>query len=123
MELRDHPFISHRRLPAWPPIWSPIHPENDQKSLKGEIGRLEAVLAGSRDKCFLVIEHEGKRYIGCLFMDDSNFCAKTTATLQEYVGCTIKEIGGIDLFFNRPTRGLVEGSPGIKSQSSAAREG
>jgi hypothetical protein len=40
-------------------MWSPIHPENVRKSLKGEIGRLETVLASSRDKCFLVIEHEG----------------------------------------------------------------
>jgi hypothetical protein len=115
MELRDHPLISHHSVPAWPPIWSPIHPENDRKSLKGEIGRLETVLANSRDKCFLVIEHEGKRYIGCLFMDDSNFYAKTTVTLQKYIGRAIKEIGGIDLSFSQPTRELVERSPRIRS--------
>ena len=38
MELRDHPLISYRGLPSWPPTWSPANPKSHLKVLRGEIG-------------------------------------------------------------------------------------
>ena len=101
MELRNHPLISYRGLPSWPPIWTPANPKSHLKSLRGEIGRLEYVLPikGPQQPMFLIIEHEGQPYVGCLFVDDDVFCAQLIAVLQDHAGFTIKEIGDLDLSF------------------------
>ena len=98
MELRNHPLISYRGLPAWPPTWSPAKPKSDLKSLRGEIGWLEYVLPSPlNDRCYLVIQHEGAPYVGCLFIKDSTFCTLLVALIESYTGSTIKEIGDLDL--------------------------
>jgi len=100
MELRDHPLVSYRRLPSWPPTWSPAKPRTDLKPLHGEIGRLSYTLPGAKsDRFFLVIEYEGHPYVGCLFVNDDVFCAQLIAVLQDHAGSTIKEIGDLDLSF------------------------
>jgi hypothetical protein len=78
MELRKHPLIAYRGLPSWPPTWSPANPARARgEILKGEIGRLKHVLPNiSSDRCFLLIEHEGEGYIGCLFFEDAIFCTR-----------------------------------------------
>lgn len=43
------------------------------------------------------MEHDGADYIGCLFFDDAVFCAQISTTLEKHAGCTIKEIGDLDL--------------------------
>ena len=98
MELRDHPLVSYRGLPSWPPTWSPAKPRTDLKPLRGELGRLSYTLAGAKpDRFFLVIEHEGQPYVGCLFVNDDVFCAQLIAVLQNHAGLAIKEIGDLDL--------------------------
>ena len=103
MELRNHPLVIYRGLPSWPPIWTPANPKSHLKSLRGEIGRLEYVLQNKRfkgsNRCFLIIEHEGQPYVGCLFVNDDVFCAQLIAVLQDHAGFTIKEIGDLDLSF------------------------
>ena len=85
-------------MPAWPPTWSPSNPKSGLKALRGEIGRLKYVLPNkSSDRCFLLIEHEGGSYIGCLFFDDSIFCAQMVTIMQNHAGMMIKEIGDLDL--------------------------
>jgi hypothetical protein len=99
MELRNHPLINYRGLPSWPPTWTPANPKSHLKPLRGEIGRLEYVLPNKtcNNRCFLIIEHEGDHYVGCLFVDEGIFCAELTTVLQDHAGLTIKEIGDLDL--------------------------
>ncbi len=66
--------------------------------LRGEIGRLKNILPNSNsDKCFLLIEHEGEGYIGCLFFEDAIFCSQIISIIKTHIGRTIKEIGDLDL--------------------------
>jgi len=48
-------------------------------------------------RCFLVIEHKDEAYTGCLLFDDLAFCQQIAARLDFYRGCSIKEIGDLDL--------------------------
>ena len=99
MGLRDHPLISYRGLPSWPPAWTPANPKGHLKPLRGEIGRLEYVLPNKtlNNRCFLIIEYEGNAYVGCLFIEDAIFCAQLVTIFQNHAGLTIKEIGDLDL--------------------------
>ena len=103
LELRNHPLINYRGLPSWPPIWTPANPRSHLKSLRGEIGRLEYVLPNKRtnssNRCFLIIEHEGQPYVGCLFVEESAFCNHLITILESLAGSTIKEIGDFDLSY------------------------
>ena len=101
MQLRDHPLISYRGLPSWPPTWTPANPKSHLKPLRGEIGRLEYVLPNKtlNNRCFLIIEHEGHPYVGCLFLDDAIFCAQMITIIQNQAGLTIKEIGDLNLSY------------------------
>ena len=97
MELRNHPLVRHCGRPAWPPVWSPANPRLDRKSLKGEMGRLEAVLPSFFNACFLIMQQAGRQYIGCLFLDNRTCCGQMTVILQTQIGVSIKEIGSLDL--------------------------
>jgi hypothetical protein len=82
----------------WPPVWTTFHGERDP-SCVGEIGILtDAVMHKLIDnKCFLLIECFGKRYMGCLTFDDPAFCRTIFSTLRAYRGRSIKDIGDVDL--------------------------
>ena len=99
MLLRDHPLLSYRGIPSWPPAWAWIDgPEN--KNPKGEIGTLIAVklsLIEPPNKCYLIICDEGSTYMGCLFINDLSFCAQITELLQNHCGHSIRDIGSLDL--------------------------
>jgi len=99
MQLRDHPLISYRGLPSWPPTWSLADAKkSDLKTLRGEIGRLKYILPGEApDRFFLIIEHEGHRYVGCLLFTVRSFCTQMMAFIEKQAGLTIKEIGDQDL--------------------------
>ena len=78
MLLREHPLMSYRGVPSWPPLWTWVDgPEN--KSPKGEIGFLISIwasLTGSQppDRCYLLMNHQRSSYMGCLLFDDDKFC-------------------------------------------------
>jgi PPK2 family polyphosphate:nucleotide phosphotransferase len=75
MLFRDHPLMSYRGVPNWPPVWTWTGGlENGHP--RGEIGILKEVLLSKVKPAtqFLYIDHEGSSYIGCLLFDDHAFC-------------------------------------------------
>jgi hypothetical protein len=98
MQLRDHPLMSHRGVRSWPPVWSQVT-DSGNKTVRGELGVLRYVHANPSisNKCFLVIEHEGEKYVGCIIFDDQAFCVQLTTFLRTQTGRTIREIGDLDL--------------------------
>jgi hypothetical protein len=98
MFLRDHPLISYRGIPSWPPAWTWIDGGED-KHPRGEIGILRMTLLSKiqpANRCFLLISYEGASYIGCLLFDDYVFCDQVTKLLQRHCNRPIAEIGNID---------------------------
>jgi hypothetical protein len=103
--LRDHPLMFYRGIPNWPPVWTWVNgPEvdgpPDDKSPKGEVGVLKwASLTGIQppDKCYLLMNHEGSSYLGCLLFEDPAFCSYLVTLLDSYCNHPIAEIGSIDL--------------------------
>ena len=99
MLLRDHPLMSYKGVPSWPPTWTWIDGrENEQPT--GEIGTLAEVklsLIDPPNRCYLVIQHEGSTYMGCLLINDLAFCAQVTLLLQNHRGKSIRDIGSLDL--------------------------
>ena len=68
----------------------------------GGIGVLKDVMLSSiepYEKCFLIMEHEGRKYIGTLLVEDSSFCQEIYTVLTEQRGKPIQEIGDIDLCY------------------------
>ena len=98
MELRDHPLLSYRGFPHWPPVWV-CRDGNVPGRLRGEVGILKEVRTAMTlpHKCFLVIKHEQREYIGCLLFSDRTFCEYITKLLQEHCGDSIEHIGSLDL--------------------------
>ena len=72
-----------------------------RKKLRGEIGILKHVIKHDAmlNKGFLVMEHEGERWMGCLIIDDHAFCEQISDLLRTQLGRSIKEIGDLDLIF------------------------
>jgi hypothetical protein len=73
--LRNHPQMSYKGVPSWPPRWIWLEGPED-KHPKGEVGILRTVLL-SKDRvnrCFLLIFHEESSYMGCLLFDDFRLC-------------------------------------------------
>ena len=99
MLLRDHPLMSYRGIPNWPPTWMPIDgPEN--KRPRGEIGILKKVVLSNiqfANRCFLYIDHEGASYIGCLLFDNKAFCRQIAELVQDCLNRPILEIGSLDV--------------------------
>ena len=95
MKFRDHPLLSYR----WPPTWlwggggKYVH-------VIGEVGVLKDVMVSSTEpgeKCFLIMEHEGRKYMGTLLVEDPSFCQQIYTILIEQRGKPIKDIGEIHL--------------------------
>jgi hypothetical protein len=101
VQLRDHPLMTRKSgFPNWPPVWTKSHrARNDKPS--GEIGILEKPLRPEMftNRLFLVIRHEGFRYMGSIAFDDPAFCYELYRLLKFHVGRSIKEIGDIDLAY------------------------
>jgi len=96
--FRDHPLLVHNGTHSWPPVWTQGYAPT-AKRVTGEIGVLKHVTThpALRNKVYLIVEHEGERYTGCLMMDDTTFCAQITHLLHFFPGRAIKEIGDLDL--------------------------
>jgi hypothetical protein len=98
MQLRAHPLMSHHRVRNWPPKWTTT--QNDPNdNVEGEVGILSEVLMNKlfKDKLYLIIEHEGRRYMAAVTFDDVAFCSQLYILLQSKVGLSIREIGDLDL--------------------------
>jgi hypothetical protein len=99
MELRDCQFLFHGSIGTWPPVWvrkgDYVH-----EVLRGEIGTLKEVKASilkPYQRCFLMMEHEGAEYVGCLLFRNDAFCKDTYELLLSRRGRPMHEIGGIDV--------------------------
>ena len=99
MKLRDHPLMSCVAVRNWPPAWLWRGGSEDTRP-NGEIGFLKEVILSDIDpptRCFLVMQHMGAEYIGCLSFGNSAFCREIYVVLSEYCGNPIYEIGDIDV--------------------------
>jgi hypothetical protein len=99
MKLRDHPLLSNKGASSWPPKWLWGGGDRYVHAI-GEIGVLKDVMPCSiepYEKCFLIMEHEGRRYIGTLLVRDPVFCRKIYELLIEQRGKAIQEIAEIEL--------------------------
>ena len=100
MELRNHPLIALSRFAvlAAHVVASEPRARARGRDREVEIGRLKNILPNSNsDRCFLLIEHEGEGYIGCLFFEDAIFCSQIISIIKTHIGRTIKEVGDLDL--------------------------
>ena len=99
MLLRNHPLLSHRGFHSWPPVWACTGGVKNQRP-KGEVGILRKVILSRvhpTQRCYLEIDHEGSKYMGCLIIDDHAFCAQIVRLLQDSCNRPIAEIGSLDI--------------------------
>jgi hypothetical protein len=76
MKLREHPFMSYVGMRNWPPAWL-WRGGSDDTSPTGEVGLLKHVILSDiapPTRRFLVMQHMGAEYIGCLSFENSAFC-------------------------------------------------
>jgi hypothetical protein len=97
MTLRDQLHTHNGTFYNWPPIWTTSRDPRDK--LRGEIGTLQHVLMNEDDDevLFIVIEYQGRRYMGAMGFDSRAFCRQIYTLLQSHIGLSIKEIGDIDV--------------------------
>jgi hypothetical protein len=99
MEFRNHPLISYRGYPSWPPIWVAGIGAASREAPQGEVGRLKEVrcYANRPGRIFLVIDYESTEYTGCVWVDDAMFSEQLCQLLKGFYGSGLKQIGGLDL--------------------------
>jgi hypothetical protein len=101
MKLRDHPLMCSVDMRAWPPTWLWRGGSEDTRPT-GEVGLLKDVILSDIDpptRCFLVMQHMGAEYIGCLSFENSGFCREIYEVLGEHRGNSIDEIGNVDISY------------------------
>jgi hypothetical protein len=99
MLLREHPLLSYRGIPSWPPTWSWLG-DGLNRHPKGEVGVLKEVrvpVANPFDRCFLIVEYKKAKYMGCLLIDDLRFGNQISRLLQAHCGELLASIGSLDL--------------------------
>jgi hypothetical protein len=101
MQVRDHPLMSYKGNPNWPPAWIRLRGGRD-KHPKGEVGilrevRWSPIQLRPWDRFFLVVEYERTMYMGCLLFDDTAFCLEIQRLFLDYCGHSIEYIGGLDV--------------------------
>jgi|ERR687896_572061 hypothetical protein len=103
MKLRDHPRISYKGIPSWPPVWA-WRGGNRYSQPAGEVGVLKEVKLSAIEpceSCFLIIEHEGQEYVGALLFEDPLFCRAIYRLLIEHCGTPIQHVAEIDISYPR----------------------
>ena len=99
MKLRDHPLVSCREVPSWPPTWLWRGGKNPPCPY-GEVGILKEVMLSTIQPCsmcFLIMEHEGAEYVGVLKFGNSSLCRAIHDLLVKHCNRPIREVGDIDL--------------------------
>jgi len=100
MQLRDHPLMSYKGARNWPPAWTWISGEKNNKYPKGEVGVLKDVglsAIARASRCFLIIEYRRGAYMGCLLFDDHAFCLQIFELLCRHRGQAVHDIAELDL--------------------------
>jgi len=89
------------RIPNWPPIWvRRTADRNERIPPHAEFGTLKEVRRAHskpESRLFLIIEHEGNEYIGCLLFNDRTSCSQTYELLTQHIGNSIEQIGSLDV--------------------------
>jgi hypothetical protein len=105
MQLRNHRLMTYRGCCSWPPVWIPLtgRDANKRETQLGEIGLLKETryYPTRRGRVFLIIDHEGTEYIGCLMFDDAFFCEKVASRLHAFQGLPIETIGSSEISMPR----------------------
>ena len=99
MQLRNHPLVSYREVPSWPPNWLWRGGKKPPRPC-GEVGILKEVTLSTIQPCsmcFLIMEHQGAEYLGILKFGDSSFCRAVHGVLERHCSRPIREVGDIDL--------------------------
>ena len=97
VKLRNHPLLARHMLRSWPPVWAWIG-LNKNSHPKGEVGILKKVSPDpALKRCFLTIEYDNDLYMACLLVSDRSFCERLSVILQEHLGWTIEQVGGLDV--------------------------
>jgi len=100
MQLRDHPIMTRRSgTRSWPPRWTTAARDYENDPPVGEVGTLRSVWKHERlDTCvFLFIQYKGFRFTGSIYFDDPESCKEMDALFKSKVGCSIREIGDLEL--------------------------
>lgn len=82
----------------WPPAWTWSGGIFRGKPT-GEIGVLTEIIPSTirPNQMFLLVEHNGGEYIGCLMFRDLAACRQIFGILQAHRGDSMEYIGGLDL--------------------------
>ena len=98
MKLREHPLMIRKSgFASWPPQWKPV--DDKRGTIQGELGILEDVSMHDSiaNKIFLAMDHRAERYITVLAFDDETFAKHLYPLLTKKIGCSLSEIGDLDL--------------------------
>jgi hypothetical protein len=98
MKLRDHPLMSNRGAPNWPPVWA--HAKKDStKTVTGEVGELIYVHSNCDQlaRCYLIIDYKDETYVSTLVFDDRVFCKQLCELLSLHLNKPIQDIGDLEL--------------------------
>jgi hypothetical protein len=100
MELRNHPVMLCDGVRTWPPKWLQTYGVGN-RSVGGEIGRLEAVFLTRvipPNRVYLAIStDEGRNYIGPLLFESVASARVVFNFLHKQIGKPLTVIGSMDI--------------------------
>ena len=99
MQLREHPLMKYHGIDNWPPVWT-WRGRDRTRNLRGEVGIVRDVFLSSVEpikRLFLIVEHQGNEYIGCVLFDDPAFCAQIYRLLAAHCGESVRRLGDLEV--------------------------
>ena len=100
MQLRNHPMMSYKGRPSWPPQWTWMAGGDKTELAAGEVGTLEQAQPSRvlGDTLFLTISTpRDNRFTGQLKFDDEHFASRILSVLHSRIGHPIKDIAEIEI--------------------------
>ena len=91
MKLREHPLMTYRRLPNWPPVWTWMS-GGDNKHPRGEVGILRRVEIDA----FSILITKTHHTSGAFYADHV-FCSQIVRILDCNLNKTVAQIGSLDI--------------------------
>jgi hypothetical protein len=88
-------LMKFNELPNWPPPWKPL-PVRNTNVINGEIGVFKSLRPLSDDYVLITMEFHGLNYSGMLQVQP-HLKNKAVAILEKQKGCSMKEIGKIEI--------------------------
>ena len=82
-------------LPNWPPPWKPL-PVRNNNVINGEIGVFKSLKLLTEDYVLITMEFHGLNYSGML-QTEGRLKNKVVETLEKQKGCSMKDIGEIEI--------------------------